>query len=354
MVRKGPPDPGAAVMSFGDHIEELRRRLIFALLGVVLALGVTLYYGRTIIAFLMVPLQEVQRLADLPIQTYTRSNISAFSIYLKVSIISALIVSGPWVIFQMWKFIEAGLYEVERKTASILMVLSMAMTGLGLVFMYYELLPATLAFFIFWTTTYPAPSSQGSDYFRWVTKKFMWANDKTMGIGPAAAGTQVSTGPASTEPVILPQLENDPVSPIEGQVWCNTRMNEVRFFHNGRVGVFTTTGGSMIVPLIDPNEYVGELIVMALVIVIVFHVPVVMGVLGLTGLVKPETLSKRRRIIIFGCFVAAIFLTPSQDVFSNVALPVLTWGLFELGLVVMRFFYRKHHGGDGDQLAANG
>ena len=147
-------------------------------------------------------------------------------------------------------------------------------------------------------------------------------------------------------------MEGDPPAPAEGQMWYNITQNELRVFRGGQIRVVPTMGRSMIAPLIDPNEYLGEVMMLTLAIVIVFHVPVVLAVLGLTGLVRPETLSKRRRIVIFCCFIGAIFLTPNQDVFSNVALPVLTWGLFEVGLLFMRYFYNRHHRGEGEEATA--
>jgi sec-independent protein translocase protein TatC len=154
MAGKRAVDPDEVVMSFGDHIEELRRRLIYALVGVAVALVFMLWYGRELMAFLYAPLWEILKLADLPKHSYPRSTVAGFSIYLKVSIIGAMILSGPWVLYQLWRFIEAGLYEAERRTASILMGLSCVMTALALVFMYYIFLPAMLAFFILWSTSY--------------------------------------------------------------------------------------------------------------------------------------------------------------------------------------------------------
>ena len=159
MAKRRGKNPDEVVMSFGDHIEELRRRLILALAGVAVVLAVTLWYGRALIAFIYAPLAEVQRLLGLPTQMYTRSSVSGFSLYLKVTMVAALIVSMPWVLYQMWRFIEAGLYEAERRTASILMGLSCVMTGLALAFTYYVFLPAAMAFFILWSTTYPIPET---------------------------------------------------------------------------------------------------------------------------------------------------------------------------------------------------
>jgi sec-independent protein translocase protein TatC len=118
--------------------------------------------------------------------------------------------------------------------------------------------------------------------------------------------------------------------------------------------MLSPTTPSMMVPLIDPATYLDEVTLLTLGVVIVFHVPVVMCVLGMTGLIDPATLRKRRRIVIFGCFVASVFLTPSQDLFSNIALPLMAWGLFEFGLLLMTRFYRRRQAALAAEEAAHG
>src|SRR5512141_352616 len=99
-----PQNPDQFSMSFGEHLEELRRRLIHALIGVVIALLITMAYGRDIVTWLYQPLAEVQRQAGLPTQTYTRSAMSGFMVYMKVSFVAGLILAAPWIIYQFWKF----------------------------------------------------------------------------------------------------------------------------------------------------------------------------------------------------------------------------------------------------------
>lgn len=331
-------------MTFGEHLEELRRRVIYALLGVAVALGLTLYYGRSLIAFIYAPLAEVQRLADLPTQTYTRSALSGFTIYVKVSLVGALLLASPWVVYQLWRFVEAGLYATERRAAGILMVLSGAMTALGLAFMYFLLLPAYLAFMIFFTTTYPVNSPKDNAFLHWISKQFIVMNANTMIPGakvhenaPAATGR----AGAGDETLVVPTVEEDPAAPVEGQMWFNRERNEVRIFQGGRVRVVTLTAPAAMIPLIDPSDYINEVTWLSVVCVVIFHVPVVMAFLGMVGIGNPDWLAKKRKFVIFGLFVAALFLTPSNDLFSDIGLPVLAWWLFELGLVLMRLFGRR-------------
>ena len=71
-----------------------------------------------------------------------------------------------------------------------------------------------------------------------------------------------------------------------------------------------------------------------------FQLPVVMLVLGWTGVMASETVSQSRRYCIFGCFVAGALLTPA-DVLSMFLLAFPLWGLFEFGLLLMKLMERR-------------
>ncbi|MEI8194617.1 MAG: twin-arginine translocase subunit TatC, partial [Phycisphaerae bacterium] len=151
-----------------------------------------------------------------------------------------------------------------------------------------------------------------------------------------------ATGPAGgSETMVVPTVNDDPPHPADGQLWFNQVRNELRIYQDGRVRIVTLTAPAAMIPLIDPNDYINEVTWLSLVIVIIFHVPVVMAFLGMVGFGNPDWLAKKRKFVVFGLFVAAIFFTPSQDLFSNVMIPLLAWGLFELGLLLMRMFARR-------------
>ncbi len=143
-----PPDPNATRMSFGDHLDELRRRVIAALLGVGVVVGVCLVYGIEIFNWLCEPLYGAQASLNLPIKVVGLGPTDAFAVYLKVSIISGLIVSAPWLLYQLWKFVVAGLYEHERRAVYILVPFSSVMVAAAVAFLYWAMLPICLTFFL--------------------------------------------------------------------------------------------------------------------------------------------------------------------------------------------------------------
>lgn len=345
-MAKTPTQPETLpTMSFGEHLEELRRRIIHALWGLLLALGFTFYYGRELIAFIYAPLAEVQRQANLPMQTYTRAPLSGFMVYMKVSLVAAILLSAPWMLYQFWRFVSAGLYTSERKIAAAMIFLSGIMTSFGLAFMYYFLLPAALTFLIQFTTTYPVNVPQHNGILSRVTQLFMKMNSETLLPG-AGAGITEPTTQNTTQPIlqgiplpaIVPSLEQDPSPPREGELWFNRQRNELRFFQHGQVRVLTMTAPSAMIPLIDPNDYIQEVTWLALTVMVMFQVPVIMAMLGLVGLGNPDWLAKKRKMVIIIIVLGAVFLTPSQDIFSNIVIPLLAWLLFEFGLLLMRLF----------------
>ena len=106
---KEKTDPLDTTMSLGDHLEELRTRLLLALAGLAVGAVVCLFFGKTIISFLQAPYSKL--MPDHPLIVLAPAE--AFLTYMKISLISGLVVASPWVFYQIWMFIAAGLYPQE-------------------------------------------------------------------------------------------------------------------------------------------------------------------------------------------------------------------------------------------------
>ena len=85
-------------MSFGDHLEELRSCLVRALLGVVAATIFALIFGKEILNFICLPLLIVQYVNKLPPQLQVLAPAAGFTAYLKIGLLSGLILAMPWVL----------------------------------------------------------------------------------------------------------------------------------------------------------------------------------------------------------------------------------------------------------------
>src|SRR5262245_52646306 len=131
-----PGNPEDYTMSFGEHLEELRRRLLFAIYGVTVACFLTFYYTDAIFGWLVRPLLHAQMKAGVAPEVVAPKVITGFTLYMKIGVIAGLVLASPWVLYQLWKFISAGLYASERRVIYLLAPFSALMTFLGVIFLY--------------------------------------------------------------------------------------------------------------------------------------------------------------------------------------------------------------------------
>ena len=141
-------DPDLSRMSFADHIEELRGRLIKALIGVALAAAVCLYFGDSILGFIRQPLAEALEEHEHQTDLNILNPAEYFSTYVRVGLMCGLMLASPWVLYHIWAFVAAGLYKHEKKWILIFGPGSLVLFVAGLVCLYYAVLPLTLRFFL--------------------------------------------------------------------------------------------------------------------------------------------------------------------------------------------------------------
>ncbi len=298
--------PKHDIMNFGDHLEELRRRLIFALLGPIPIFIVALIFGGPLLDFLLAPAEAALRDAGLPAKLLATSPAEPFIAYLKVAAVVSVMCSAPWILFQAWLFIAPGLYSTERKFAHLLFPLSAVLTISGLAFLYKLLLPVMLSFLI--------------------------------AFGVSLAGPDVKTS-AVPDGVVLPEipvLMNDPAESVSGQMWINGTLHELRIATDtGVMAIPMSAGDGSIVQQYRISEYVSLCFNLGIVFTVAFQLPVVMLLGGWTGLLRAAELKRWRRHVLFGCAVVSAIATPA-DPMSMLLLMVPLYLLFELGLILMR------------------
>ena len=139
---------GLGRMSLADHIQELRGRLIKAIVGALVAGGLCLYFGDEILGFISRPLAEALGEFGQPTDLKYLNPVEFFSLYIRVSLMCGLMLASPWVLYQLWAFVAAGLYKREKKWVVIFAPASMVLFVAGLACMYYSVLPLTLRFFL--------------------------------------------------------------------------------------------------------------------------------------------------------------------------------------------------------------
>ena len=329
--KKKKQDPLDSTMSLGDHLEELRSRLILALVGLGIGAVICLVFCSKIITFIEGPYNdatakflfsvELDFQVDLDKGTISEGLQQAFRdngvvlspdvndvtvkrkgylfsrrrwlidnkedrccvkvkkgklniyklrplqtlapadgiiSYIKIALISGLILSSPWVFYQIWMFVAAGLYSNEKRYVHMAAPFSAALFVTGALFFIMVVAPLTLGFLV-----------KFNERVLGVDSKFTFAN------------------------------------------------------------------------------YISFVTMLMLVFGIAFQTPVAIFFLNKTGLVSVRALRKSRKFVLLGIFVAAAMATP-PDIISQITLGIPLYLLFELGILLSWLSERRKRS-QGDQ-----
>ena len=135
------PTPSNPTMSLGDHLEELRYRVILAVIGLAVALVASLFFGKTIISFLEKPyFLAMGNQARLQVLGPAEGFIS----YMNISLVTGVIIASPWIFYQLWMFVAAGLYPHEKHHVYLAVPFSAALFITGALFFIFVIAPITL------------------------------------------------------------------------------------------------------------------------------------------------------------------------------------------------------------------
>jgi sec-independent protein translocase protein TatC len=156
-VHDGPEDDKP--MPLLDHLIELRKRLIYALLGFFAVFFVTFYFAKPIFSFLIQPaMADGYKVVVLDIFEF-------FFVTVKLSAFVSLIVGFPLIAIQVWLFVAPGLYRHEKKAFLPFLVATPFMFYAGCAAMYYLVMPYVINFML---TQYVPPDIEktlrSSDY----------------------------------------------------------------------------------------------------------------------------------------------------------------------------------------------
>ncbi len=138
------PDTSGGKMSFLDHLDELRKRLIYALVAVVIGFLVAVGFYQQLFDFVMNPMQALLSPGQQLIYTEPTE---ALMLYVKIAVIAGILIASPGVMAQVWLFVAPGLYSHEKKLAIPFIALSSGFFIGGAAFAHYIVFPLTWKFF---------------------------------------------------------------------------------------------------------------------------------------------------------------------------------------------------------------
>ena len=138
-------------MSFLDHLDELRRRIIYSLVAVLVGLGIALFFVGRIFRFVFEPMQALLPVGQTLIYTDPSE---AFFLQIKIALMAGLILASPVVASQLWLFIAPGLYAHEKKLAIPFVIMSSTLFVAGAAFSHYLVFPIVWRFFVSFDTEF--------------------------------------------------------------------------------------------------------------------------------------------------------------------------------------------------------
>ena len=136
----------AGEMSFLDHLQELRTRILRSLIAVAIAFAVCWAFVQDLFEIVSLPIIDALEGQNLVFTTLT----GPFNLYLKVAFVGAVLLSSPFLIAQLWLFIAPGLYRHERRFALPFIFSATILAASGVAFGYFIAFPFAAEFLIEW------------------------------------------------------------------------------------------------------------------------------------------------------------------------------------------------------------
>lgn len=130
-----------------DHLVELRRRLLYSVLGLMVAFGVCFYFAQDIFNFLAQPLADILLKETGRRFIYTDLT-EVFFTQVKVAFFGALCISFPIFAGQIWAFVAPGLYKHEKSAFLPFLLATPVLFLAGASVLYYILMPLAWKFFL--------------------------------------------------------------------------------------------------------------------------------------------------------------------------------------------------------------
>jgi len=135
-------------MGFLDHLEELRRRIVYSIIAVAVGFCACWWKVERIYDVIQRPIMDALKANGLAEKLTYLNPTDPFNLYLKVAALAGLFLTSPFVLYQVWMFISPGLYRNEKRYVVPFMVSTITLFSCGGYFGYKIVYPAALTFLI--------------------------------------------------------------------------------------------------------------------------------------------------------------------------------------------------------------
>lgn len=148
-----------------DHLEALRQHLLRAVLFLLLTTALSFAFATEILGFLTEPVGGIQALRAIEVT----ESIGAF---MRVSLLSGVVLALPYILFELFLFINPALRPTERKMTLVLLPVGTFLFAVGMAFAYFVMLPAALPFLLNFMGI--QAELRPASYIRFVTGVMFW------------------------------------------------------------------------------------------------------------------------------------------------------------------------------------
>lgn len=155
----------AELMTFWEHIEELRKRLLIGLLALMLATAVSFLFADQVIYLLAEPVGSIDALQSIEVT----ENVAVF---MRVSLLCGLIIAMPIILYELLIFILPALKKNEKKWVFVTIFFGTLLFMLGAAFAYFVMLPASVGFLLEFLAVETKPRL--SSYIDFITNLIFW------------------------------------------------------------------------------------------------------------------------------------------------------------------------------------
>ena len=153
-------------MGFLDHLEELRRRLVYAIAAVAVGFCACWWKVEKIYDIMQRPIMDALRANGMSEKLVYLNPTEPFNLYLKISALAGLFLTSPFVLYQVWMFISPGLYRNEKRYVVPFMVSTIALFSAGGYFGYRVVYPQALTDPGMFSIIYGGASGAMQSFFR--------------------------------------------------------------------------------------------------------------------------------------------------------------------------------------------
>jgi sec-independent protein translocase protein TatC len=160
MKRKAKKPKNEKNLTLVGHLAELRKRIIYCAILLVISVGICYSYVEIVVKDIIDIAKNVEFVFIAPAELLMA--------YVKMSVIGGLIISSPFLIFQIWLFVIPGLNKKEKRYILFSLLLGSVFFTAGVIFAYFVVIPTMLVFFMGFQTDAIKPMISFSNYLSFI------------------------------------------------------------------------------------------------------------------------------------------------------------------------------------------